>query len=399
MIALQILFWFLLFVVFYAYVGYGILLFLIIKIRRLMGKGKPYEENPGFEPEVTLLVAAFNERDYVDMKVMNSLDLDYPADKLKLIWVTDGSDDGTPEYIRERYPMVEVLHQPERRGKIAAMNRAVQYVKTPIMVFSDANTILGKQSVRLIVDLFRNPKVGCVSGEKRIMQKEADTAAGAGEGLYWKYESTLKRWDAEWYSVVGAAGELFAVRTELFEDVEPDTLLDDFIISLRIAMKGYTIQYNPEAYAMETASANVREELKRKIRISAGGIQSIVRLRKLLNIFRYGRLSFQYISHRVLRWSLAPLSLLLLIPVNLLLFLLAPEGFLQWFYGLLMAGQLVFYTAALTGWFLENRQIKLKLLFVPYYFFIMNYSVFMGFVRYLKRSQSVNWERAKRAGG
>ncbi len=399
MTALQIIFWLLLFVVFYAYVGYGILLFLIIKTRRLFGKGKPYEGNPDYEPEVTLLVAAFNERDYVDMKVRNSLDLDYPASKLKLIWVTDGSDDGTPDYIRERYPMVEVLHQPERRGKIAAMNRAVHFVKTPIMVFSDANTILGKQSVRLIVDMFRNPKVGCVSGEKRIKQKDAETAAGAGEGLYWKYESTLKKWDAEWYSVVGAAGELFAVRTDLFEDVEPDTLLDDFIISLRIAMKGYTIQYNPEAYAMETASANVKEELKRKIRISAGGIQSIVRLRKLLNVFRYGRLSFQYISHRVLRWSLAPLSLLLLIPINILLFLLVPEGFLQWLYGLLLAGQLLFYTAALTGWFLENRQIKLKLLFVPYYFFIMNYSVFMGFLRYLKKTQSVNWERAKRAGG
>ena len=162
------------------------------------------------------------------------------------------------------------------------------------MVFSDANTLLGRDSVRIIVDLFRNPKVGCVSGEKRIHQKQADAAAGAGEGLYWKYESTLKKWDAELYSVVGAAGELFAVRTELFHEVEPDTLLDDFIISLRIAMQGYTIQYNPDAYAIETASANVKEELKRKIRISAGGIQSIIRLKKLLNIFKYGTLSFQY---------------------------------------------------------------------------------------------------------
>lgn len=187
------------------------------------------------------------------------------------------------------------------------MNRGMRFVTTPLVVFSDANTLLSKDAIRRIVDLFADPTTGCVSGEKRIMTGQAESAAGAGEGIYWKYESTLKRWDAKLYSVVGAAGELFAVRTELFQEVEPDTLLDDFIVSLRIAMKGYTIQYDPEAYAMETSSANVKEELKRKIRISAGGIQSVVRLRALLNIFRYGVLSFQYISHRVLRWTLAPL--------------------------------------------------------------------------------------------
>lgn len=396
--AMVILFWVFVFIVFYAYVGYGILLFLIIRIRKILGKGKPYAGNSDYEPEITLLVAAYNEKDYVAQKVKNSLELDYPGDKVKLVWVTDGSDDGTPD-ILAGYPGVTVLHQPERMGKIAAMNRAVKQVQTPIIVFSDANTILGKNSLRLIVDLFRNPKVGCVSGEKRILQKDTETAAGAGEGIYWKYESTLKKWDAEWYSVVGAAGELFAVRTELYSDVEPDTILDDFIISLRIAMQGYTIQYNPDAYASETASASVKEELKRKIRISAGGIQSIVRLVKLLNIFKYGRLSFQYISHRVLRWSLAPLSLLFIFIINLILFLWEIKINFPGFYSILFFAQVLFYLSAITGWILENRQVRIKLLFVPYYFFIMNYSVYMGFLRYIKKKQSVNWERAKRAGG
>jgi len=397
--ALKIIFWLLVFIVFYAYIGYGILLFFIIKVRRLFKLSKPFEGTADYEPEVTLFVTAFNEKDYIDMKVQNSLELNYPADKLKMVWVTDGSDDGTPDILKERYPQVRVLHQPERRGKIAAMNRGVKEVDTPIVVFSDANTKLGKESIRIIVDLFRNPKVGCVSGEKRISQKDVDAAAGAGEGLYWKYESKLKQWDAEWYSVVGAAGELFAVRTELFEEVEPDTLLDDFIISLRIAMRGFTIQYNPDAYAQETSSANVREELKRKIRISAGGIQSIVRLHSLLNIFKYGKLSFQYISHRVLRWSLAPLSLLLLIPLNLWLFLSTSPETGRILYGVLLAGQLLFYFLAMIGWFLENRQIRLKILFIPFYFFIMNYSVYLGFFRFLKKQQSVNWERAKRSVG
>jgi len=391
---LEIIFWVALFIIFYSYLGYGILLFIIIKIRRLLGLSKKYEGNKDYEPEVTLFVAAYNEKDYVDEKVKNSFSLNYPQEKVKQVWVTDGSDDGTPEMLR-KYDGVEVHHIDERGGKIGALNRGMQFVKTPIVVFSDGNTNLGKDSIKEIVNLFRDPKVGCVSGEKRIYNKETDAAAGAGEGLYWKYESTLKKWDAELYSVVGAAGELFAIRTELWQEVEKDTLLDDFIISLRVAMAGYTIQYNPEAYAIETASANVKEELKRKVRISAGGIQSVIRLSSLLNVLKYGVLSFQYISHRVLRWTLTPLLLLLIIPIN---FILAWNSGMdiQNIYTILFYGQLLFYAAALLGWFLENRRIKIKVLFVPYYFFIMNLSVFLGFRRYLKGKQSVNWERAKR---
>jgi len=392
---LKIIFWVLLFIIVYTYVGYGILLYLIIKVRRVLNLHKKPNPNPDYEPDVTLFIAAYNEKDYVEAKMKNSLALDYPKEKLNIIWVTDGSDDGTPDLLR-KYPNTTVHHLDARNGKIGAMNRGMAFVKTPIVIFSDANTGLGKESIRRIVNLFATPTVGCVSGEKRIINKESDVASGAGEGLYWKYESALKKWDAELYSVVGAAGELFAIRTALYRHVEKDTLLDDFIISLRVAQDGYTIQYDPEAYAIETASANVKEELKRKIRISAGGIQSVVRLRSLLNIFKYGTLSFQYISHRVLRWTLTPLCLVLLIPVSVML--AYNEGIFNFgLYSILCWLQLFFYGAALLGWFLENRSTSIKALFVPYYFFIMNLSVVLGFFRYMKKSQSVNWERAKRA--
>lgn len=395
MLPVKILFWTMIAVVIYTYVGYGLVLYCLVKIKRLFGKKKTNATGNPYEPEVTLFIAAYNEKDYVAEKMKNTLSLDYPKDKLRIVWVTDGSDDGTPDLLRQ-YKEATVLHDPARNGKIGAMNRGMRLVTTPIVIFSDANTMLGKESIRRIVRLFETPTVGCVSGEKRIHDKAADVASGAGEGLYWKYESTLKKWDAELYSVVGAAGELFAIRTELYREVEKDTLLDDFIISLRVAQEGYTIQYDPEAYAVESASANVKEELKRKIRISAGGIQSVVRLSSLLNIFKYGLLSFQYISHRVLRWTLTPLCLLLLIPA----------GFaLAWYEGLFSPGvyailfwlQIAFYIMALTGWFLENRSTSIKILFVPYYFFIMNLSVVLGFMRYMKKAQTVNWERAKRA--
>jgi len=396
MIVLKIIFWILLFIVFYAYIGYGIVLFMMIKIKRIFKIGRIKQTIPDYEPEVTLFVAAYNEKDYVHDKVKNSLELEYPKDKVKQVWVTDGSDDGTPDILRGYKDMgIEVYHEDARGGKIGAMNRGLQFVKSPIVIFSDGNTMLGKESIQRIVNMFSDPKVGCVSGEKRIYQKDKDTAAGT-EGIYWKYESTLKKWDAELYSVVGAAGELFAIRTELFEHVEKDTLLDDFMISLRVAMRGYTIQYDPEAYAIETSSANVKEELKRKIRISAGGIQSILRLAALLNIFKYGLLSFQYISHRVLRWTLAPLALPLLLIINT--FITYNSGFLNFSdpFTILFYGQILFYVLALLGWYFENKEIKIKLLFIPYYFFIMNLSVFLGFKRFLKGKQSVNWERAKR---
>ncbi len=396
MLTLKILFWFLVFVVFYAYIGYGILLFIMVRLKRLFASKVKHTNDDTYEPEVTLFVAAFNEKDYVDAKVQNGFEMDYPRHKIKQVWVTDGSDDGTPEVL-EKYKDqgVEVYHENKRGGKIGAMNRGMQFVKTPIVIFSDGNTVLGKESVQRIVNLFKNPKVGCVSGEKRIYNKEKDNAAGT-EGIYWKYESTLKKWDAELYSVVGAAGELFAVRTDLFQEVEKDTLLDDFIISLRIAMQGYTIQYDPEAYAIETSSASVKEELKRKVRIAAGGIQSIIRLSPLLNIFKHGLLSFQYISHRVLRWTLAPVSLPLILLLNLWIALNYGITNFNNTYVLLFYAQIIFYILALLGWYLENKAIKIKLLFIPYYFFIMNLAVFLGIKRYFKGSQTVNWERAKR---
>ena len=392
---LKYIFWIILFTVFYTYIGYGIVLYIMVLIKRLYKSNKSIKYKLDKLPEVTIFIPAYNEKDYVVKKMENTMNLNYPNEKLKIIWVTDGSDDGT-NTILEKYENVQLFHKKEREGKINAMNRVMPFVKTQFVIFSDANTELGKDSIKHIINCFQDPKVGCVSGEKRIFKKDIDTAAGSGEGLYWKYESTLKKWDAELYSAVGAAGELFAIRTELYDEVEKDTILDDFIISLRVTKKGYTIQYNPEAYAIETASENVGEELKRKIRISAGGIQSVIRLRALFNIYKYGFLSFQFISHRVLRWTLTPFFLILLIPISILL--AYQEGIFELgFYSSFLWLQLTMYIISVLGWMLENKSIRIKVLFVPYYFLVMNLSVILGFFRFINKNQTVNWERAKRA--
>ena len=392
----EILFWCFILVIFYSFAGYGILLFIAVRIKNLFQKSKPNlivrDEDL---PEVTMFVAAYNEKDFIDAKQKDFYNLNYPKDKIHYLWLTDGSDDGSPDLLKS-YKDVVVMHEPKRRGKINAMNRGMKFVKTPIVIFSDCNTGLGKESVRKIVELLSKPEVGCVAGEKRIYSSDKDTASGAGEGLYWRYESQLKRWEAELSSVVGAAGELFAIKTELFKEVEPDTLLDDFIISLRIAMDGYSIQYDPDAYAIESASLNVAEELKRKIRISAGAIQSIIRLKALLNPFKYGWLSIQYISHKFLRWTLVPIFLLLVFPLNLVLIYSDNTLLPTSLYVIFFLFQLFFYLLSLIGYLLSDKKIRFKSVFIPYYFFVMNLSMFLGFIRFLKGNQSVNWEKSKR---
>lgn len=389
---LKPVFWVSLGVVFYSYIGYGIFLWVMVQIRSLFQR-QPNDNKPAFfEPGVTMVVATYNEELFVRDKIQNLFELDYPKDKFRIIFVADGSTDKTPDIIRE-YPSVQLLYESERKGKVAAINRAMEYVKTDYVIFCDANTMLNKSAVREIVKHYANEWVGGVSGEKKVVDlSKEENVAGAGEGLYWKYESWLKNLDSKFYTVVGAAGELFSIRTSLYEHVDNNILLDDFIISLRICKKGYKVVYEPSAYAQEAPSLTMKDEQKRKIRISAGAFQSIVLLKDLFNIFKYGRLSFQYISHRVLRWVFCPV----LLPVALITNVLITLSNNDRLYTYLLICQGLFYAGALIGWLFALAGKKVKLLYIPYYFLFMNLALYIGFARFISNKQSVLWEKAKR---
>ncbi len=388
---MKLFLWISIIVIFYTFFGYGILLFILVKIKRLFRTTKkPLYE---FEemPSCTLIVAAYNEADYMRRKIENTLSLEYPAGKLKFIFVTDGSSDRTPEIVG-MYPEIKLLHEDARRGKISAVHRAIQQVDTDLLVFTDANTFLNTEAMLLLCRHYKDPKVGAIAGEKRVMIEDAADAT-AGEGIYWKYESKLKAWDSELYSVVGAAGELFSIRRSLYEPVPSNSVLDDFMISMRIAEKGYKIVYEPDAYAQEQSSANIGEELKRKVRIAAGGIQSVIWLRGLLNPFRFPVLAFQYLSHRVLRWTITPFLMIAAFLANL--YIVFNERTIG-LYAALLICQILFYLAAWLGKVMEDRKVKVKILFIPYYFCMMNYAVIAGIIRYFFSEQSVIWEKAVR---
>lgn len=388
---MKVLFWLLLFLVFYTYIGYGILLWIMVKIKKVIVQPNNLSL-PDPLPDVTLLIAAYNEQDIVSDKMINCESLDYPIDKLHIVWVTDGTTDNTNALLAQ-YPNVTVLFEPARKGKTAALNRAMPYIKTSYSIFTDANTMLNKQAIKEIVLQFSDPKVGCVAGEKRIFVDEKANNASSGEGFYWKYESTLKSLDSQLNSAVGAAGELFAIRTELYEQMEEDTLLDDFILSLRIAQKGYKIAYCDTAYATETGSANFKEEQKRKVRIVAGGLQSIARMLPLLNIFKYGLLSFQYISHRVLRWTVTPIALFILLPLNFYLITIHAGSL----YTILFVIQIIFYIMVYFGFKMQEKNLKNKYLSIPYYVFFMNYNALKGATYLKKRKGNAAWEKSKRS--
>ena len=394
MLALKILFWACLLIVFYTYIGYGILLYMIIRLKRLF-LGKPEKTalpDDDQLPTMTLMICAFNEEDVVAEKMANTLQLDYPKDKLRIMWVTDGSNDRTNELLAA-YSEVDIVYSPERKGKTNALKHGLRELQTRYVAFTDANTMINKEALREIARLFMDPTVGCVSGEKRVAARKEGEIAAEGEGLYWKYESTLKKWDSELYSTMGAAGELYAIDPTLVKEVPDVALLDDFMMSMYIVDGGKRIAYTPDAYAREYGSADIHEESKRKRRIAAGGLQSIWWLRRMLNPFRQPLVAFQYISHRVLRWSVTPVAMVILLLVNMLMVALHAGQL----YTILLALQGIFYLMAFAGWLQNHYGYRNKLLYTAYYFVFMNLNVFRGMAYLKSHGKSGAWEKARRS--
>ncbi|MDB5211266.1 MAG: glycosyltransferase [Sediminibacterium sp.] len=377
-------------IAFYTYIGYPVFVYLAAGLIRWIGPEE--EQNKEIvTPSITLIVTAYNEESCIEEKIHNSLALSYPAGLLHFIFVTDGSTDNTPGIVT-KYPQIKLLHASARSGKAAAMHRAMKKVETELVVFTDANAILNQGALLYIIPHYTQERTGAVAGEKRIdISLVAD--AVSGEGFYWRYESILKKSESTFYSVVGAAGELFSIRTALYEPVPADTLLDDFMISMKIAAKGYRIKYEPRAFATEKASASVSEERKRKVRIAAGGIQSMLRLPYLLIPLPQPLLWFTYISHRILRWVVTPYLLVLAFILNIAL---AWRDGMAGITGLALVVQLLFYMTALAGYLFQRREMPFRLFFAPYYFCLMNYGMIEGLVCYVFGKQTVIWEKAAR---
>lgn len=371
-------------VILYSYLGYPVLLY-VFSFRR---KGK-HGFNQGDEPGVSIIIAAYNEEKVIASKLQNTLALDYPSSKIQIIVAAYGSTDATAT-IASSFDQVLVLHEKERKGKAAAINEAIRHAVHPIVVLTDANTVLTTQTLQHLITPFADEQTGAVAGEKKVIS--TDDAAVSGEGLYWQYESWLKKQETKFYTVVGAAGELFAFRKELFVTIPEQTITDDFFLSININFQHKKVQYAANAVSTETASSSLMDEWKRKVRIAAGGIQSLSLAGKALNPFLYPLLAFQFFSHRVLRWIFcAPAFILLLLSNGAVLF----EGSTELF-TLFILLQIAFYLFAIIGWQLANNNRSFFLFNIPFYIVFMHAAMLAGIIRYANGQQSVLWEKADR---
>lgn len=374
----------------YTYVGYPLIAMLMSKVKKMVNKEQLIHwVDSSVLPTVTIIIAAYNERESIGAKIQNTLSLDYPSQKRKIIVVTDGSTDGT-EKIVAQFPEVQLLHQSERQGKAAAINRALPMVEQGIVVFTDANAMLNTASLQELVKNFQKTEMGAVAGEKKVTDSRNDGAV-AVEGLYWKYESIVRQWDAQIHSVPGAAGELFAVRSNLLAPLPVGTICDDLYLSVQVIHKGYRVGYESNAYGSERYSYSIQKEWKRKLRIAAGSIQLLSSFGLIRFFFKRPLPAFQLISRKIIRWILVPYLMLLLIGLSAYLSFNTADDLIQ----VLISLQWVFYGMAFIGWMTSGFRFLPRLFFFPFYFVLANAAMIIGTIHYLSGKSYAVWEKVR----
>lgn len=374
---MKILFWFSLGLVFFIYFLFPVIIFLIAKLR-----GREAQKDK-ITPPISLIIPLHNEEKVIREKAENTLSLDYPRDKLEIIFALDDCIDRTKEILSVYEDnRIRILEIKERVGKVAALNKAVTQAKGEILVFSDANSMHQGDTLKKLIRNFSDEMVGCVCG--RLSYIDADTTTvSKGEGLYWKYEHFLKSQESKLGRLLITNGSIQAVRKELYPYPDPE-VADDFSIPLLIQAKGYKILYEPEAVVYETATQSLKEEFNQKVRIVSQGLKGAIRLRKnLLKLKTLGL--FELFFHKLLRWFI-PFFLMAAFAFNLTLLQ-------DKFYFYLFILQLIFYFFAFIGFLLQCSN-KFKLFSIPFYFCLVNFAALVAFFRLLSGGETRMWEKA-----
>jgi poly-beta-1,6-N-acetyl-D-glucosamine synthase len=374
------------FIIIYVYFGYPSLL-------NLVKSNKINQDDPvgiaDFQPTVALVIPAYNEATVIGQKLENSLAIAFPPDRLEIIVASDGSDDGTNEIVKEYAPRGVLLRSfSPRAGKISVLNRTIPDARGEIVVLCDANVMFQTDALERLVAHFTDPRVGAVTGDVRI--RSEDAPFGEGEGLYYKYERFIQLQESALGSTVTVDGGMYAIRRELFRPLAADTILDDFIIGMNVALAGYRVIYDPRAVATENATLDVRQEFRRKVRIVAGGFRELLRGHGVPGP-RHPQLFWSYLSHKLLRW-LVPWCLLAIFVSSAILAFREGLGSLA---AVLLLLQFVFYACALIGTTRPNARWPF-VIGVPFYFCMVNTAAWLGSIRGSLGVEQVTWRKAAR---
>lgn len=358
----------------------------MILINKLFPKdcNKRYDES--YTPFISFVISAYNEEDVIADKLENIKKMEYPADKIEVLIASDGSDDRTVEIIEAAgIPYVKALDYKERRGKVNVLNSVIPEARGEIIVMSDANTMYQPDALRKMIRHFANEKIGCVCGELRLVDNTSD-AGGRGEGLYWRYEVFLKNQEGKRGTLLGATGGIFALRKELYRQVPSYTIIEDFVISMKVLEAGYMVVYEPEAVAFEDTPESLTKAMTRRIRIAAGHISAFIDTRALLNPLR-GMTAFSYWSRKGLRY-LVPWFMVFMLICNIILW---PIDLYKYILGL----QAAFYLLTIIAYLLNKAGITLRMLGIPLFFVSMNLGILFGYFRFLTGTQKVTWTKGR----
>ena len=377
-LAATLVFWLSAAALLYTYVGYPLLLILMSRLRPRAVRRAAYS------PSVTVIITAYNEERDLAAKLENTLALEYPQEKLEIMVASDCSSDRTDEIVREFAARGVRLHrQPERLGKTAAQNAAVELARGEIILFSDATTAYQKDVLRALMPNFADPSVGCATG--RVVYQDA-TASSVGHGTrsYWSYEFLLKKHESTVCSLIGVCGCLYAVRRSAYVPLYHEAC-SDFIIATKMVEQGLRAVYEPDAVCMEETNERADKEMKVRVRIITQTFSDLWRNRAMLNPFRSGFYAIELLSHKVMRY-LVPLFLIAILAASAVL---APRSL---FYAIALAGQVALYGAAALAWLLERVGLHSRLLAIPQYFVLGNLASLIAFYKFLRGERYVRWE-------
>ncbi|MBN1436785.1 MAG: glycosyltransferase family 2 protein [Sedimentisphaerales bacterium] len=386
-IILQIVFWFCLVATAYTYFLYPVVLVILRRWVRMDSSDEGVMCMPkGQLPTVTMVVSAYNEEDVIADKIANCRTLDYPTDKLRFVFGSDGSTDDTNKFLRAAADeQIKVVINEKRGGKVGMLNSLLPMIDSEIVVFSDANTMYEPDAIRELVRGLSRDQVGCVIG-KLELHATNDQKSCHTEGLYWRYENKVKQLESSLGAVPTINGGMFAIWRNLFVPLPEHTLTEDQVLGMKIMTTGYRCLFMDKARAQETVST-WSGELCRRIRISAGNFQSLFLVPKILDP-RSGWVSFAFISHKLLRW-LVPFFLVCLLATNIFLVH-------RWIYAEVLLAQGLFYLSGFVGALVPNLTGVGKILMIPRYFLAMNLAIMMGLNRFLRGRQKVVWAKAPR---
>ncbi|WP_417547407.1 glycosyltransferase family 2 protein [Marinobacter segnicrescens] len=375
-----------LFIPVYVYAGYPLALWLLT-----LGRDKVTHRVAETRASVALIISCYNEAAVIRDKLENALALDYPRDRLRILVVSDGSDDGTDDIVKQYAESgVELIRQEGRLGKTMGLNLAMEQVDADVTVFSDANAMYAPDAIHKLVRNFADEQVGYVVGA--ALYTDGDSGASAkNENLYWRYELAIKSMESRLHSVVGGDGAIYAIRSHLWQPLEQKDI-NDFVNPLQIIAKGYRGVFEPEAKCFEETAGNFDREIARKQRIVNRSIRGLMRVREVMNPLRTGFFAWQVISHKLLRW-LIPFFLLAGLCGCILLSLNGPSP-----YTVIVAGAFVIVAFGFAGALLQHRGKQPMVFAIPYYFLLVNLNAMIGIIAAMSGRTQVTWNSARAQG-